>query len=159
MANYTIDINISSGKQTKEDKVFAGQDSKQEPKEEVSDTSKSLGTFVATQAVKPFLRSAINFATSNVQLVTGSSGLQEQVNFAMQAVNDATSIVGMTSAGAVLGGGPIGALVGFTIGVAQKGIDIVFNQLQKDVNMNNENKQISYIQDRLGASFNNSRRG
>lgn len=156
MANYTIDINIKEA--SKQQKVFAGDNSKDEVKEDVSDTAKGLATFVATQAVKPFLKSAINFASSNVELMTGSSGLQEQVNFAMQTVNDANGILSTTAAGLALGG-PVGAAVGAVVGVAQIGVRWAMKDMQLSMNRMVEDRQIAYTRSRLGAQFNSSRRG
>lgn len=157
MANYTIDINIKNVATDK--KVVAGDNGKDEPKDSFDGTAMALGTFVATQAIKPFLKSAINFAASNVELTTGSSGLQEQVDFAMQFVNDATGLVSTTAAGlALTGGTPIGAVIGFAVGVAQKGIEIVNKQRQINLNKAIEDRQIAYTQSRLGAQFNSSRR-
>lgn len=127
------------------------------PKAEKS-ISASLGTFVATQAIKPFIQQTKNFLVNNVELRTGSAELQQRVDFDFQLLGDATTIISSTAAGAALGG-PIGAGVGALVGIAQVAMGYFFNQQQINLQAQIEDRQINYLTNRAGPAFNMSRRG
>lgn len=127
------------------------------PKAEKS-VSASLATFVATQAIKPFIQQTKNFLVNNVELMTGSTELQQRVDFDFQLLGDATTIVSTTAAGAALGG-PIGAGVGALVGIAQVAMGYFFNQQQINLQAQIEDRQINYLTNRAGPAFNMSRRG
>ena len=117
-----------------------------------------LGSFVATQAVKPFLQQTKNFLVNNVELMTGSTELQQRVDFDMQLLGDVGTIASSTAAGAAIGG-PVGAGVGFVVGIVQVAMGYYFNQQQINLQAQVEDRQINYLTNRAGPAFNMSRRG
>ena len=127
------------------------------PKAEKS-ISASLGTFVATQAIKPFIQQTKNFLVNNVELMTGSTELQQRLDFDFQLLSDATTIVSSTAAGAALGG-VVGAGVGAIVGGLQVAMGYFFNQQQINLQAQIEDRQINYLTNRAGPAFNMSRRG
>lgn len=118
----------------------------------------SLATFVATRAIKPFISQAKNFLVNNVELMTGSTELQQRVDFAMQAIDAGASVISTTAAGSAIGG-PIGGAVGFVVGIVQQLTGYFFEQQQINLERRSEDRQISYLQNRAGPAFNMSRRG
>lgn len=117
-----------------------------------------LGTFVATQAIKPFLQQTKNFLVNNVELMTGSTELQQRIDFDMQLLGDVGSVLSTTAGGATIGG-PIGAGVGFIVGGLQVAMGYFFNQQQINLQAQIEDRQINYLTNRAGPAFNMSRRG
>lgn len=135
----------------------AGTDTSGVPKAEKS-TSASLGAFVATQAIKPFVQQAKNFFVSNVELITGSAELQQRVDFDFQMLGDVGTVISTTSAGGAIGGG-VGIAVGAVVGVLQVAMGYFFNQQQINLEAQVEDRKINYLQNRAGPAFNMSRRG
>ena len=135
----------------------SGQDTANIPKAQKS-TSASLATFVATRAIKPFLEQTKNFLVSNVELITGSTELQQRTDFAMQMIDTGSSIISTTAVGGAIGG-PVGLGIGFVVGLMQTATSYLFKQTQINLEAQIEDRQIAYLQNRAGPALNMSRRG
>lgn len=166
MAQYQININLNGDVGSGEGKVSSshdiGTDNKTDKKAIAS--TKALGKYVATQTIQPFIQQATNYIVSNVQLTTGSSQLQQKVDFGMQVVNAGVSAFKNAQAGALLTasmglGGPVGLAIGLSLSVASIGMNIGFKQAQLNLKEKEEGHQIAYTQNRFGSAFNMSRRG
>lgn len=164
MATYEINININGDIQG-ESQITGNAKTLSEDKSsnKVSSSSKALGNYIASQTIKPFINQATNYVVSNVELTTGSTQLQQKVDFAMEAVNTGISAWSNAAAGAALTtamglGGPIGIGIGLALTAVTKGMDIMFKQAQLDLGKQRENIQRSYLKDRMGVSFTQSRR-
>lgn len=160
MANYTIDININGDYGTIQNNAGVAGDTNIPITSKKTDSvqKKGLGTFVATSVIKPFISTAINTFTSNVELTTGSYALQQQTNVLMEGVSLGNNILSYVGAGAVLGGVP-GAVIGGLVAISQYGINYFGNVSQSNINKSIEDRQIQYLVSRMGPAFNQSRRG
>jgi|LSQX01.2.fsa_nt_gb hypothetical protein len=165
MATYEINININGDIQG-ESQITGNARTLGEDKSsnKVSNSSKALGNYIASQTIKPFINQATNYIVSNVELTTGSTQLQQKVDFAMEAVNTGISAWSNAAAGAALTtsmglGGPIGIGIGLALTAVTKGMDIIFKQQQINLKREEENRQINYLTNRAGPAFNSSRRG
>lgn len=162
MANYTIDVNINGDYVSSQSSGgVAGIDnisSKPQATSMKTFNANGLTTFVATSVAKPFISTAINTFTSNVELTTGSYALQQQVNALMEGVSLGTNVLSYVGAGAALGGG-IGAVIGGLVAVTQYGINYLGNVWQTNINKSIEDRQIQYLVNRIGPAYNSSRRG
>lgn len=84
---------------------------------------------------------------------------QRNLNIAKTNIQRATSIIGSTVSGAMVGGnaGPVGAIigavVGFVAGVAQKGVDIYQGYDQQNIDIRQREQQLSYTRQRVGYSL------
>lgn len=165
MAQYEINININGD--IKDTNPITGQAqsiAEDKSSNKVNSSTKALGNYIASQTIKPFINQATNYITSNVELTTGSTQLQQKVDFAMQAVNTGISAWSNAAAGAAITtamglGGPIGIGIGLALTAVTKGMDIAFKQAQINLKRDEENRQISYLVNRAGPAFNRSRRG
>ena len=103
MATYEINININGDIQG-ESQITGNARTLGEDKSsnKVSNSSKALGNYIASQTIKPFINQATNYIVSNVELTTGSTQLQQKVDFAMEAVNTGISAWSNAAAGAAL---------------------------------------------------------
>lgn len=164
MAQYEINININGD--IKDTNPITGQAqsiAEDKSSNKVSSSTKALGNYIASQTIKPFINQATNYIVSNVELTTGSTQLQQKVDFAMQAVNTGISAWSNAAAGAALTasmglGGPIGIGIGLALTAVTIGMDIMFKQQQINLNKGIEDKQRAYLQDRMGVAFTQGRR-
>ena len=165
MAQYEINININGDMQDSNQMTGQAQSiAEDKTSSKVSSSTKALGNYVASQTIKPFINQATNYITSNVELTTGSTQLQQKVDFAMEAVNTGISAWSNAAGGAVITasmglGGPIGIGIGLALTAVTKGMDIAFKQAQINLKRDEENRQIAYLVNRAGPAFNSSRRG
>lgn len=165
MAQYEINININ-GDIKGESQITGNAQTLGEDKSsnKVSSSGKALGNYIASQTIKPFIQQATNYVISNVELTTGSTQLQQKVDFAMQAVNTGISAWSNAAAGAALTtsmglSGPLGIGIGLALTAVTTGMDIAFKQQQINLKSEEESRQISYLVNRAGPAFNSSRRG
>src|SRR5574344_819599 len=103
MAKYEINININGD--IKDTNPITGQAqsiAEDKSSNKVNSSTKALGNYIASQTIKPFINQATNYIVSNVELTTGSTQLQQKVDFAMQAVNTGISAWSNAAAGAAL---------------------------------------------------------
>lgn len=160
MAKYEININLNGD-------IAEGQTEEQKREGDaakVSKATKHLGKYVAAQTIQPFIQQATNYLVSNVQLTTGSSQLQEKVNFGMQVMNMGVNAYKNAQAGATLTmamglGGAAGIGIGLALSAVSFGMDTMFKQAQINLRNNEESSQRAYLVNRAGTAFNMSRRG
>ena len=164
MAQYEININING--ELTDSNGIAGNGTFQNTNsdDKTASASKALGKYVVAQTIQPFIQQATNYIVSNVELTTGSTQLQQKIDFAMQAVNTGVNAFKNAQAGAVLTmamgmGGGLGIGLGLALSAVSFGMDTLFKQQQINLKSEEENRQIAYLTNRAGPAFNSSRRG
>ena len=158
---YEKNINIKEEVESTE--TTAGVSASAKPSEQEK-AMKSLGKYVASQTIQPFLQNVKTQVSQNIGLVTGNTDLQQRVNFGMEAVQFGVNAYKNAQAGAVIGASlPIGATGGAVIGLALTAINtmmtIEFNRMQLRIQEQFDNYQIQQTRDRQGIAYNKSRRG
>lgn len=161
---YEINININSdtGEISSTSGVAGG--GATSAKTSSGDLSSKLGKYVATQTVEPIIQKTINFVTSNVELTTGSRQLQQEIDLTMQGVQLGIGAFKNAQAGAVITAGlgigsGVGAILGVALTALNFGLDIMFKQQQINLNSAVEERQRSYLMNRSGMAFSQSRSG
>ncbi len=161
---YEINININadSGEISSTSGVAGG--GATSAKTSSGDLGSKLGKYVATQTIEPIIQKTINFVTSNVELITGSTALQQKIDFTMQGIQTGISAFKNAQAGAVITAGMglgsgIGAILGVALTALNFGLDVIFKEQQIKLNSAVEERQRSYLTDRAGMAFSQSRRG
>ena len=123
-----------------------------------------LSTMLASKTIDAGLKRVVSFVSSNVQLVTGSSEMQQRVNVAMQIASYGSQTLNNIAtaqtyaAGLGLSAGT-GVAIGVTLSLAQIGIDYAEKAAQLRINQIIENQRLEQIRSRAGYSFNRSRMG
>jgi hypothetical protein len=159
---YEINININGEVESTE--TTAGVSASAKPSEQEK-AMKSLGKYVASQTIQPFLQNVKTQVSQNIGLVTGNTDLQQRVNFGMEVVQYGVNAYKNAQAGAVIGSsfGKGGAVAGSIIGLALTAINtmmtIEFNKMQLRIQEQFDNYQIQQTRDRQGIAYNKSRRG
>jgi hypothetical protein len=159
---YEINININGDVEA--GTVVQGGISNTQKTSEQQKAVSSLGKYVASQTIQPFIQNVKTQVTQNIGLVTGSTDLQQRVNFAMETVQFGVQTFQNAQAGAVIGSAlGIGAGAGFGIGLALTAIstamNIAFNAYQLQLKEEVENYQLDQVRTRAGSAYNRSRRG
>ena len=123
-----------------------------------------LSTMLASKTIDAGLKRVVSFVASNVQLVTGSSEMQQRVNVAMQIASYGSQTLSNIATaqtyavGLGLGVGT-GVAIGVALSLAQIGIDYAEKAAQLRINQIIENQRLEQIRSRAGYSFNRSRMG
>lgn len=157
---YEINININGDVEAEQ----AGLSQTTGTSNENEKAQKQLGKYVASQTIQPFIQEVKSQVTQNIQLVTGSSELQNRVNLGFQAVQFGVNTYKNAQAGAIitssmgLGSGP-GVGIGLALTAISTAIQIGFNQLQIDLQNRMENYQLEQVRSRAGIAYNKSRSG
>ena len=161
---YEINININadSGEISSTSGVAGG--GATSAKTSSGDLGSKLGKYVATQTIEPIIQKTINFVTSNVELTTGSTELQQRIDFASQSIQTGISAFKNAQAGAVITsamglGGGIGLGIGIALTAINTGINILFKQRQLDLQDQEKDRERSYFRTRSGMAYSQSRRG
>ena len=119
-----------------------------------SSAEKALKTVFSWQTAKSFVSPIIAYNVGTVQLRTGSTEAQQQMNFvynmAGRALNVAESIVG-----GYLAGNAVGAVIGLAVGVTHQLMDIGLNQQRLNLQADIENVSRDITAQR--ATFSGSR--
>lgn len=114
----------------------------------------NLGKYVEHEAmhfVKQQVTQAVNYSLSNIGNFTGDYITQRRVNEIRKGVNTAIGIGMMTIAGAKTGGW-IGAIIGFTIGVAGTVANEFYEHKSSLVEFKKQNLEISLLRQRAGLN-------
>lgn len=155
MAGHTYEVILrNTGEQTS--KAVAGQQTPQRERQ-VNRTPLQQNVaagIVAINKVKPFINQVIGYNVATVQLRTGSSERQQQIEFNYKIASGAFDLAETVAAGFAVGGG-VGAAVGAVLGVASKSISFIQNDLTIRMNTSMENERIR--QNYLKAGTNGSR--
>lgn len=125
---------------------------------------KSLGKYVATQTIQPFIQNVKTQVSQNIGIVTGQTSLQERVNFGMEVVQYGVNAFKNAQAGALIGAGlgigsGAGALIGLSLTAISTMIQIEFNKQRLDLENRMENYQLEQVRTRQGSAYNKSRMG
>lgn len=125
---------------------------------------KSLGKYVSTRTIQPFIQNVKTQVSQNIGIVTGQTSLQERVNFGMEVVQYGVNAFKNAQAGALIGaglgiGGGAGALIGLSLTAISTMIQIEFNRQRLDLENRMENYQLEQVRTRQGSAYNKSRMG
>lgn len=125
---------------------------------------KSLGKFVASQTIQPFIQNVKTAVSQNIATVTGQTELQQRVNFGMEVLQFGNTAYQNAQAGAVIGtslgiGGGTGAVIGLALTALNAMLTISFNKYQLQLEERMENYQLQQARGRQGIAFNRSRTG
>lgn len=161
MASYEINININQNGDTESSLISSSTnnaDSKQ------NKSLKSIGKYVATQTIQPFIMQSKDYIVSNIELTTGSKSLQQRINFAMNSVNLGVEAYKNVQAGAAIASAVgmsafAGGILGLTLTAITIGIDLMFKSSQLSLQKQEEDRQRSYLKQRSGLAYSQSRRG
>lgn len=123
-----------------------------------------LSNMLASKTIEAGLKRVVSFAVNNVQLVTGSSEIQQKVNTAMQIANygsqTLSNVATATTYAAGLGlSSGAGVAIGVALSLAQIGMDYAERSAQLRINQIIENRRMEQIRSRAGYGFNRSRVG
>lgn len=156
--NYTI--TIKADHLEKESTGIAGSNKKSDTEQRKGLLSKEgAKTFAkgmaAYQTVKSFVTQIVNHEVSMVQLRTGSNELQERANFINQTAQKGLGLLESIGAG-ILVGGPIGAVVGATLGLAHTAIG--YSQAQNRINTERTLENVGLGMNYVRAGANGSRK-
>lgn len=161
---YEINININA---TDLEQVESGQAeglSASTTSKEQEKAVKALGTYVASQTIEPFVANIKQNISQNIQIVTGSSDLQQRVNFGMSAIQSGIGLVKNIAAGATIGtqlgiGGTAGGLLGLALTAVNTAMNIAFEQQRINLQANMESYQLQQTRSRFGSAYNRTREG
>jgi hypothetical protein len=125
---------------------------------------KSLGKFVASQTIQPFIQNIKTAVSQNVGTITGQTELQQRINFGMEVVQYGVNTYKNAQAGALIGtsmgiGGATGAIIGVALTALNTMMTISFTRYQLQLEEHMENYQIQQARSRQGIAFNRSRTG
>ena len=101
--------------------------------------------------VKSSAMTTINYSVSNIGNMTGDYITQRKVATAKQMVESGVSIGMSTLAGAKVGG-PIGAAIGFVVGVGGNAINGYFEDLKNRTENAKTNYNIEQLRDKVGLN-------
>lgn len=132
--------------------------------DKVDGNAKRLGKYIAAQTIQPMIQKTISFATSNVELQTGSIAQQQKTDAIMQGVSMGVDTYKNAMAGASivasLGGSAMaGGALGVALSILNFGLDVMFKQQQIDLKKEHEDYQRAYLYNRAGMAYSQSRRG
>lgn len=161
---YEINININGNAEDLDSAQSTAGVSKSPTSKEQEKATKALGKYVAAQTIQPFIQNVKTAVSQNIGIVTGSSELQERVNFGMEVAQYGVQTFQNVQAGASLGaalgvGGPVGALVGLALTAINTVMQIEFNKMQLQLKQQMEGYQLQQVRERAGAAYNKSRLG
>lgn len=109
---------------------------------------------VATNVVRPYVQQAASFATSNIEMNTGSAAMQRKVE-AFSGIG--ASAVSIVTAG-IAGGAPAAAAAAGVL-LIQKTLEAALNKMQIEMQKQVESENIALRKSRAGMSTNRSRGG
>lgn len=123
-----------------------------------------LGQYIKAQMIEPAIQKVISYTTSNVELITGSSALQQRTDLTMQGISVGVNAYKNAQGGAVVAtsmgmSGGVGAVIGVALTAINTWLDIAFKQAQIDLKSAEQSRQRSYLNSRAGMAFSQSRRG
>lgn len=132
--------------------------------DKIDSNAKRLGKYIAAQTIQPMIQKTISFATSNVELQTGSIAQQQKTDAIMQGVSMGVDTYKNAMAGASIiaslgGSAMVGGALGVALSVLNFGLDILFKQQQIELKKEHENYQRAYLYNRSGMAYSRSRRG
>lgn len=165
---YEIDININGSEQdisgvSYAETATAPQESSSQSGSTSNISMKSVASFVASQTIQPIISNVKSQLSTQIGLITGSTELQERINFGLSLVERTTSVIGVASAGAAIGsaipgvGTAVGFVAGAVLGVVSQVIDYAFDKRELDTRSMLENYQLQQLRERSGVQFNRSR--
>lgn len=164
MATYEINININQDGDNSLISTGANGTNNAGKGNNGNKGTSALGKYIATQTIQPFLQQSIGYVTSNVELMTGSKSLQQRVDFAMKGVNLGIEAYKNVQAGAAVASAIgmsafAGGVLGLTLTAITTGIDLLFKSSQLSLQKQEEDRQRSYLKQRSGLAYSQSRRG
>lgn len=159
---YEINININGDVEGLSDSS-AGVSAKPTATEQEK-AMKSLGKFVASQTIQPFIQNVKTAVSQNIGTITGQTELQQRINFGMEVVQYGVNAYKNAQAGAVISatmgkGGVVGAVIGLALTAINTMITVAFNRQQLQIEERMENYQLQQARNRQGIAFNKSRAG
>lgn len=157
---YEINININGDVEAEQTGISKSTGTSNENDK----AQKQLGKYIASQTIQPFIQEVKTQVTQNVQLVTGSSELQNRINLGFEAVQFGVNTYKNAQAGAVITssmglGGGVGIALGLALTAITTAMQISFNQLQINLQKRMENYQLEQVRSRAGIAYNKSRSG
>ena len=161
---YEINININNSTENAGVNGSSNSPISNTQSDKIDSNSKRLGKYIAAQTIQPMIQKTISFATSNVELQTGSIAQQQKTDAIMQGVSMGVDTYKNAMAGASivasLGGSVmVGGALGVALSVLNFGLDILFKQQQIELKKEHENYQRAYLYNRAGIAYSRSRRG
>lgn len=104
-------------------------------------------------------KQSVNFFVSNYGNITGDYQTQEQLNYNLSLLQSALTIGGSAIAG-FMWGGPVGAVVGLSLGVLTQVVKYGFENYERYIEQQKSNYETAILRARSGLdSINNSSRG
>lgn len=157
---YEINININGDIEAEQTGISKSTGTSNESEK----AQKQLGKYIASQTIQPFIQEVKTQVTQNVQLVTGSSELQNRINLGFEAVQFGVNTYKNAQAGAIITssmglGGGVGIGLGLALTAITTAMQIAFNQLQINLQKRMENYQLEQVRSRAGIAYNKSRSG
>lgn len=161
---YEINININGNVEDLGSAQTSPGLSKSPTNNEQEKAAKALGKYVAAQTIQPFIQNVKTAVSQNIGIVTGSTELQERINFGMEVVQFGVQTFQNAQAGATLGaslgiGSGAGALIGLSLTAITTMMQIDFNRLELKLKQQMEGYQLQQVRERAGAAYNKSRLG
>ena len=161
---YEINININGNAEDLDSAQNTAGVSKSPTNKEQEKAIKSLGKFVVAQTIQPFIQNVKTAVSQNIGIVTGSSELQQRINFAMEVAQFGLQTFQNAQAGAMIGeslgiGGKAGAVIGVVLSGISATIQAEFNRSKLLLKEDMEGYQLQQVRDRAGAAYNKSRLG
>lgn len=158
---YEINININN---VDADVAQTEGVSKSTASNEQEKSIKKLGAYISAQTLEPFIANVKQNVQQNIQIVTGSTDLQQRVNFAMETVQFGVNTYKNVSAGAIIGkslgiGGLAGGVIGLALTAVNTAMNIMFEQQRLNLQERMENYQLQQSRSRLGSAYNRTREG
>lgn len=164
MASYEINININQDGDNSLISTGANGTNNAGMGNNGNKGTSALGKYIATQTIQPFIQQSIGYVAGNVELITGSKSLQQRTNFAMNSVNLGIEAYKNVQAGAAIASAVgmsafAGGVLGLTLTAITTGIDLMFKSSQLSLQKQEEDRQRSYLKQRSGLAYSQSRRG
>lgn len=164
MASYEINININQDGDNSLISTEANGTNNAGKGNNGNKGTSALGKYIATQTIQPFIQQSIGYVAGNVELITGSKSLQQRTNFAMNSVNLGIEAYKNVQAGAAIASAVgmsafAGGILGLTLTAITTGIDLMFKSSQLSLQKQEEDRQRSYLKQRSGLAYSQSRRG
>lgn len=164
MATYEINININQDGDNSLISTGANGTNNAGVGNNGNKGTSALGKYIATQTIQPFIQQSIGYVAGNVELITGSKSLQQRTNFAMNSVNLGIEAYKNVQAGAAIASAVgmsafAGGILGLTLTAITTGIDLMFKSSQLSLQKQEEDRQRSYLKQRSGLAYSQSRRG
>lgn len=157
---YEINININGDVEAEQTGISKSTGTSNENDK----AQKQLGKYIASQTIQPFIQEVKTQVTQNVQLITGSSELQNRINLGFEAVQFGVNTYKNAQTGAIITssmglGGGVGIALGLALTAITTAMQIAFNQLQINLQKGMENYQLEQVRSRAGIAYNKSRSG